>query len=95
MPDFIALDALVGQSATIAPDRIAVIDGERELSYAALDNLIDRIAAALQGDGATRCDLHWRHHPRKRVTQCSRASVMEARSLGVLGTPLSRSVTAV
>src|SRR3954447_1014721 len=37
MPDFIALDALVGQTAAIAPDRIAVIDGERRLSYDGLD----------------------------------------------------------
>ena len=33
MPDFMALDALVGQTAAIAPDRVAVIDGERQLSY--------------------------------------------------------------
>jgi non-ribosomal peptide synthetase component F len=47
MPDFIALDALVGQAAAIAPDRIAVIDGERQLSYAGLNDLIDRTAAAM------------------------------------------------
>jgi len=31
MPDFIALDALVGQTAATAPHRIAVIDDERQL----------------------------------------------------------------
>ena len=51
MPDFIALDTLVAQTAAIAPDRIAVIDGERQLSYDGLDELIDRVAAALQADG--------------------------------------------
>jgi long-chain acyl-CoA synthetase len=51
MPDFIALDALVGQTAATAPDRIAVIDGERQLSYDELDELVDRVAAALQRDG--------------------------------------------
>src|ERR1700710_759727 len=51
MPDFVALDALVGQTAAVAPDRIAVIDGERQLSYDELDELIDRVAAALQADG--------------------------------------------
>jgi long-chain acyl-CoA synthetase len=35
MPDFIALDALVGRTAKTVPDRVAVIDGERKLSYAA------------------------------------------------------------
>jgi non-ribosomal peptide synthetase component E (peptide arylation enzyme) len=45
MPDFIALDALVGQTAVNAPDRIAVVDGERQPSYAALDDLINRVAA--------------------------------------------------
>ena len=48
MPDFIALDGLVGQTAAIAPDRIAVIDGERRLSYDGLDELIDRVAAELR-----------------------------------------------
>jgi hypothetical protein len=36
--------------------------------------------------------LH-RHRPRKRATQYSRASVMEAKSCGVLDTPLSRGMT--
>ena len=32
MPDFITLDALVGQTAARAPSRSAVIDGDRKLS---------------------------------------------------------------
>ena len=31
MPEFITLDALVRNTAQAAPDRIAVIDGERQL----------------------------------------------------------------
>lgn len=51
MPDFITLDALVRRTAAAAPARIAVIDGERRLAYAAFDALIDRVASALQADG--------------------------------------------
>src|SRR5947209_1286633 len=51
MSDFIALDALVGRTAATAPVRIAVIDGERRLSYAGLDDLVDRVTAAMQADG--------------------------------------------
>ena len=66
MPDFIALDALVGQTATMAPDRIAVIDGERQMSYAALDDLVDRVAAALQADGL---------QPRDVISICALSSI--------------------
>src|SRR6201991_5144056 len=66
MPDFIALDALVGQTAAIAPDRIAVIDGERQLSYGDLDELIDRVAAALQVDGL---------QPRDVISICALSSI--------------------
>jgi long-chain acyl-CoA synthetase len=51
MEDFIALDALIRQTAVRAPARLAVIDGDRRLTYAAFDDLVDRVAAALQADG--------------------------------------------
>ena len=51
MPEFIALDALVRRHAIDAPARVAVIDGDRQLSYAGLDRLVDAVAAALQADG--------------------------------------------
>jgi len=51
MPDFISLPALVAQTAAKAPQRIAVIDGERQLTYAQLDAMIDRVAASLQAHG--------------------------------------------
>src|SRR6185295_15351224 len=66
MPDFIALDALVGQTAATAPDRVAVIDGERQLSYDELDELIDRVAAALQGSGL---------RPRDVISICALSSI--------------------
>jgi len=72
MPDFIALDALVGQTAATAPDRIAVIDGERELSYAGLNELIDRVAAAMQADGLA---------PRDVISICSLSSNRICRDL--------------
>jgi hypothetical protein len=52
MPDFIALDALVGQTAAITPERIAVIDGERQLSYHGLDKMIDRAPPQRHRQGA-------------------------------------------
>jgi acyl-CoA synthetase (AMP-forming)/AMP-acid ligase II len=90
MPDFVALDALVGRTATIAPDRIAVIDGERQLSYAALDDLIDRVAAALQADGL---------QPRDVVSICALSSIeyvaafLGALRAGVAVAPLAPSST--
>ena len=66
MPDFIALDALVGQTAVNAPDRIAVIDGERQLSYAGLNDLINRVAASLQADGL---------QPRDVISICALSSI--------------------
>jgi long-chain acyl-CoA synthetase len=56
LPDFITLDALVRNTAKASPDRIAVIDGLRQLSYAQLDALIDRVAAALQANNVQPCD---------------------------------------
>jgi acyl-CoA synthetase (AMP-forming)/AMP-acid ligase II len=90
MPDFIALDALVGQATAIAPDRIAVIDGERQLSYAGLNDLIDRIAAALQADGLV---------PRDVISICASSSIEDVAILlgalraGVAVAPLAPSST--
>ncbi|HEY0330206.1 MAG TPA: class I adenylate-forming enzyme family protein [Rhodopseudomonas sp.] len=51
MPEFISLDALVRKTAAEAPQRSAVIDGDRNVNYAQFDDWIDRVAAALQADG--------------------------------------------
>jgi acyl-CoA synthetase (AMP-forming)/AMP-acid ligase II len=90
MPDFIALDALVGQTAAIAPDRIAVIDGERQLSYDDLNDLVDRVAAALQADGLK---------PRDVISICALSSIeyvstfLGALRVGVAVAPLAPSST--
>src|ERR1700712_1138891 len=90
MPDFIALDALVGRTAAIAPDRIAVIDGERRLSYDDLDELIDRVAAALQADGLK---------PRDVISICALSSIgyvatfLGALRAGIAVAPLAPSST--
>jgi long-chain acyl-CoA synthetase len=90
MPDFITLDALVGQTAAVAPDRIAVVDGERQLSYHDLDELIDRVAAALQADGL---------RPRDVISICALNSIEYAATFlgalraGVAVAPLAPSST--
>src|SRR4051812_23661678 len=90
MPDFIALDALVGKTAATAPDRIAAIDGERRLSYAGLDDLINRVAAAMQADGLK---------PRDAISICALSSIeyvatfLGALRAGVAVAPLAPSST--
>ena len=90
MPNFIALDALVGQTAAIAPDRIAVIDGERQLSYDGLAELIGRVAAAMQADGL---------QPRDAISICALSSIeyvatfLGALRAGVAVAPLAPSST--
>jgi long-chain acyl-CoA synthetase len=90
MPDFTALDALVGETAKAAPDRIAAIDGGRELSYAGLNELIDRVAAAMQADGL---------QPRDVISICALSSIeyvatfLGALRAGVAVAPLAPSST--
>jgi acyl-CoA synthetase (AMP-forming)/AMP-acid ligase II len=48
---FGVLTSLIAAHAKARPDAIAVIDGERTLSYHDLDHLADRVAAGLQRDG--------------------------------------------
>jgi acyl-CoA synthetase (AMP-forming)/AMP-acid ligase II len=49
--DFGTLPGLIAAQAAERPDHIALIQGERQLSYGALDRLMDRVAAALRRDG--------------------------------------------
>ena len=69
VPDlpFRAIADLVREHARAAPDHPALREGERELSYGALDALMDRVAAALQRDGA--------HAGRDQVAICAGASI--------------------
>jgi len=48
-----SIPALIHQHAVERPDHVALIAGDDRLSYAALDAQMDRVAAALQRDGAT------------------------------------------
>jgi long-chain acyl-CoA synthetase len=49
--DFGLITDLIHQHAVDAPQRLALMEGQHTLSYAALDALMDRIAASLQRDG--------------------------------------------
>lgn len=90
MPDFITLDALVRNTAAAHPDRLAVIDGDRQLRYAEFDVLIDRVAAALQRDGLKPTDA---------ISICALSSVeyaatfLGALRVGIAVAPLAPSST--
>jgi long-chain acyl-CoA synthetase len=92
MPDFITLDALVRNTAASKPAKIAVIDGERTITYAAFDALIDRVAASLQASGLK---------PQDAISICALSSIeyaavfLGALRAGVAVAPLAPSSTAV
>ncbi len=50
-PDFERIADRIHATAVDAPERVAVIDGERRLTYFEFDAAIDRVAAALQRGG--------------------------------------------
>ena len=49
--DFATMPELIRAHAEHRPDHIAIIDGDRSLTFAEFDVLIDRAAAAMQRDG--------------------------------------------
>ena len=49
--DFEVITELVRRHARTSPDHAALVQGEHKLDYAALDRMMDRVAAALQRDG--------------------------------------------
>src|SRR3954452_20326809 len=53
---FVALPDLVRVAASEFPARLAVVADDRSLTYAELDVLADRVAAALQRDGVGKGD---------------------------------------
>ena len=63
---FGTLPALLRDHAAARPGQAALIEGERTLSFAALDALADRVAAALQRDGV---------RPREVVALCAANSL--------------------
>src|SRR5438132_9221765 len=57
---------LLRENARAAPARPAIVQGERAIDYAALDDAVDRVAAALQRDGIA---------PREAVVICAGTSI--------------------
>jgi long-chain acyl-CoA synthetase len=51
--DFATMPDLVRAHATERPSHIAIIDRERQFTFAGFDRLVDRAAAAMQRDGVT------------------------------------------
>ncbi len=89
-PAYRTLSDLVRDHARARPDRAALVQGDEVLSYAALDALMDRIAASLQRDGL---------QPGDAITICANASpryaavFLGALRAGVAVAPLAPSVT--
>jgi long-chain acyl-CoA synthetase len=89
--DFRPIGDLIREDARAAPDHPALIDGDRELSFGALDRLMDRVAAALPAHGAG---------PRDAIAICAAASIeyvavfLGALRAGVAVAPLAPSATA-
>jgi acyl-CoA synthetase (AMP-forming)/AMP-acid ligase II len=87
---FATMPDLIRAHAAERPAHVALIDGDRALSYAELDALVDRAAAALQRDGV---------QPRDVIAICSASSneylvaFIGALRAGVTVCPLSPSAT--
>ncbi len=90
-PEVVYLSDLIAQNARERPDHPAVIHGERRLSYAALDALMNRVAAGLQRDGVA---------PGAAVAICALSSpeyvavFLGALRAGCIAAPLAPSSTA-
>ena len=67
--EFGVITNLIRLHAIEAPTRRALADGERSLSYAALDQLMDRVAVALQREGL---------RPGDAIAICANTSVVYA-----------------
>ena len=89
--DFATMPDLIRSHAAYRPNHVAVIDGERSVTFAELDALIDRAAAALQRDGVA---------PRGTVAICGPSSIayvavfIAALRVGAAACPLAPSSTA-
>jgi long-chain acyl-CoA synthetase len=87
---FRAIADLIRDHARARPDKLALVQGENQLSYAALDALMDRVAASLQRDGIA---------PREAIAICGSASPLYAAIFlgalraGIAVAPLAPSVT--
>ena len=91
LPPFISLSGLISGHARERPQALALSDGHRALTYAALDAEMDRVAASLQRDGLRAGDV---------VSVCAASSVryalvfLAALRAGVVVAPLAPSSTA-
>jgi len=89
--DFVTLAELIGAHGAWQRRHVALLQGERSLDYAALDALMDRVAAALQRD---------RVAPREAIAICAASSIeyavlfLGALRAGVAVAPLAPSSTA-
>jgi acyl-CoA synthetase (AMP-forming)/AMP-acid ligase II len=90
LTDFVPLAETIAETARAAPDRVALQDEARKLTYAGLETLMDRVAAALQRDGV---------RPGETVAICAASSVaylavfLGALRAGVAVAPLAPSST--
>jgi len=89
-PPFRAVSDLIREHAGRGPDHPALIDDRQQLSYGALDALMDRVAASLQRDGV---------RPGEAIAVCGLNSVryaalfLGALRAGVVVAPLAPSST--
>jgi long-chain acyl-CoA synthetase len=89
--EFGSIPALIHLHAKRGPDHPALIQGERQLEYGALDNLMDRIAASMQHDGL---------QPEDAIAICAGSSIEYAATFlgalrsGIAVAPLAPSSTA-
>ncbi|MBN8510377.1 MAG: acyl--CoA ligase, partial [Burkholderiales bacterium] len=89
-PPFRAIPDLIREHAAARPAQPALAAGDERLDYAALDALIDRVAAALQRDGVA---------PGEAIGICAHASpryaavFLGALRAGVAVAPIAPSVT--
>ena len=86
LPDFGLIADPIHQHALHQPEHLALVDGERQCSYGALDALMDRVACALQRDGV---------RPGEAIAICAASSVdyaavfLGALRAGVVVAPLA------
>jgi long-chain acyl-CoA synthetase len=87
---FSTVATLIGEHAQTAPTHLALVDPHGSLDYAALDDLMNRVAASLQRDGV---------EPGQSIAICGASSVryaavfLGALRAGVVVAPLAASVT--
>jgi long-chain acyl-CoA synthetase len=89
--DFATMPDLIRAHATERPNHIAIIDRDRQITFAEFDRLVDRAAAAMQRDGASNGGA---------VAICAQSSIeyvvvyVAALRIGAAACPLAPSSTA-